>query len=83
MTARVHPSAVIDPGATLGADVVVGPFCVVGAGAALGAGTELMGHVWVGPRTILGKRNRAFPSRSSAPPRREPRTVRRTRARRR
>lgn len=61
MTARVHPSAVIDPGATLGADVVVGPFCVVGAGAVLGAGTELMGHVWVGPRTILGKRNRVFP----------------------
>lgn len=61
MTARVHPSAVIDPTAVLGADVVVGPFCVVGAGAVLGAGTELLGHVWVGPRTTLGRGNRVFP----------------------
>ncbi len=61
MTTRVHPSAVVDASAQLDAEVVVGPFCVVGAGAVLGAGTELMGHVWVGPRTTLGRGNRVFP----------------------
>ena len=30
MTAQVHPTAVVDPGAKLGDNVRIGPFCVVG-----------------------------------------------------
>lgn len=59
---RVHPSAVIEPGAELGEGVVVGPFCHVGAGVRLGAGSELVGHASVlGPGTRVGARNRIFP----------------------
>ncbi len=60
--ARIHASAVVEPGAELAEDVVVGPFCWVAAGAQLGEGCELVGHVSVlGPGTRIGRRNRIFP----------------------
>ena len=44
MSARVHPTALVDPKAQLGADVEVGPFCILGP------------DVVVGDRTVLGPR---------------------------
>ncbi len=49
MTARVHPSAVVDPTAELDIDVVVEPFAIVGPRVQVGAGTT------IGPRaTVYG-----------------------------
>ena len=61
MTARIHPSAVIEEGARIGADVSIGPFCVVGPEVRLGDGCELRSHVVVAGRTEIGPRCRIFP----------------------
>jgi UDP-N-acetylglucosamine acyltransferase len=53
-SARIHPTAVIDPEADLGEDVQVGPYVVIdgpariGAGCVLKAGAHLLGHVTMG-----------------------------------
>lgn len=56
--ARVHPTALVDPGAELAADVEIGPYCVVGPKTRIGAGTVLASHVVVAGRTTIGRRNR-------------------------
>lgn len=65
MSARIHPSALVDPGAKLGADVEVGPFtviedgveigdrCRIGARATLHRYTRLAHDVVIGDGTIL------------------------------
>src|SRR5271165_4931987 len=53
-SARIHPTAIIDPEADLGEDVQVGPFVViegpvrVGAGCVLKAGAHLLGSLTMG-----------------------------------
>jgi UDP-N-acetylglucosamine acyltransferase len=63
---RVHPTALVDPGARLGADVEVGPWAIVGPGCEVGDGcviaaratlernVRLGRNVRVGSSTILG-----------------------------
>lgn len=58
---RIHPLAVVEPGARLGAGVTVGPFCTVGADVELGDGVTLISHVAVAGRTAVGARTRVFP----------------------
>ena len=55
---RIHPTAVIDPGAALGADCEVGPYCVIGAGVVLGDGCWLQHHVSLTGPSRFGKANR-------------------------
>jgi UDP-N-acetylglucosamine acyltransferase len=57
MTARVHPTAVVDPGAKLGENVRIGPFCVVGAEVEIGDGTILGAHCSVTGPTRIGRNN--------------------------
>ncbi len=59
--ARIHPTALVDPGAELAADVEIGPYCVVGPKVTIGSGTVLESHVVVGGRTTIGRGNRIFP----------------------
>ena len=61
MSARIHPSALVEPGAELGADVEIGPFAYVGAGVHLGAGTRLHHHASVEGNTHLGAGCEVFP----------------------
>jgi UDP-N-acetylglucosamine acyltransferase len=69
MSARVHPTAVVDPGAQLGTDVEVGPCCVVGAAVVLGAGVHLVAHATVLGPTRIGRGCRIFPQATiGAPP---------------
>ena len=58
MTARVHPSAVVEAGARLGDDVVVGPFCYIGDDVEVGDGTTFGAHCSVTGPTRIGRRNR-------------------------
>ena len=63
---KIHPTAIIDPGAQLGADVEVGPYSVIGAGAIIGERCKIQSHVvfegsvkmgvenFVGPGTVIG-----------------------------
>lgn len=59
--ARIHPSAVVEPGATIGAGVVVGPFSWIGAEATLAAGVVVKSHAVVGGWTDIGADTVIFP----------------------
>jgi UDP-N-acetylglucosamine acyltransferase len=58
---RIHPSAVVQPGAELAADVTVGAYSVIGARVRIGAGTVIAEHVVIDGRTTIGPENRVFP----------------------
>jgi UDP-N-acetylglucosamine acyltransferase len=58
---RVHPTAIIAPGATLADDIVVGPYCIIGPSVVLESGVWLGAHVAIDGRTIIGERTRIFP----------------------
>lgn len=57
---RVHPTALVDPGAELADDVEIGAFTIVGAQVRIGAGTVIGPHAVITGRTTLGERNRIF-----------------------
>lgn len=56
--ARIHPSAVVEPGARLGDDVVVGPFCYIAGDVEVGPGTGFGPHCSVLGPTRIGRDNR-------------------------
>jgi UDP-N-acetylglucosamine acyltransferase len=58
---RVHPSAVIEPGAKIDDDVVIGAFAFVGSDVELAGGVELRPHAHVCGRTTVGEGTRIFP----------------------
>lgn len=61
MAAKIHPSAVVEPGAQLGGEVEIGAYAYVGDGVTLGAGTRLHHHASVEGDTVLGERCEVFP----------------------
>jgi UDP-N-acetylglucosamine acyltransferase len=58
--ARIHPTAVVSPGAELGSDVIIGPFAVVEGQTRIGAGTQLGAQCVVKRFTSMGTRNRVY-----------------------
>ena len=60
--ARVHPTAVVAPGAKLADDVEIGPFAVVGEEVELASGVSVGPHATLCGRTRVGARTRIFPS---------------------
>lgn len=60
--ARIHPTALVDPGAQLDDSVVVGPFSIVGPHVRIGADTEIGAHCVIDGHTTIGRGNRFFPS---------------------
>jgi len=58
---KIHPTAVVDPGAKLAEDVTIGPLSTVGSEVELEAGVEIGPHVCVGGRTRIGARSRVYP----------------------
>lgn len=58
MAARVHPTAVVEPGARLADGVVVGPFCYVGDDVEVGENTTFGSHCSVTGPTRIGRDNR-------------------------
>jgi acyl-[acyl carrier protein]--UDP-N-acetylglucosamine O-acyltransferase len=61
MATRIHPSAVVEPGAQLGVDVEIGPFVYVGGEVVLGDRTRLHHHSSVEGWTTLGEGGEVFP----------------------
>jgi len=55
---RIHPTAVIEPGAQLGEDVEIGPYAIVGANVTIGARTTVGSHSVVEGHTTIGTDNR-------------------------
>jgi UDP-N-acetylglucosamine acyltransferase len=61
MEPRIHPTAVIEPGAELGDEVSVGAYAYVGRDVRLGAGCALHHHATVDGATSLGERCEVYP----------------------
>lgn len=61
MSAKIHPTAIVEPAAELGHDVEIGPFAFVGGRTVLGDGTRLHHHASVEGDTVLGKNCEVFP----------------------
>ena len=60
-SARIHPSAIIAPGAVVGEGASIGPFCVIGPEVVIGAGAELSSHNVVEGHTEIGAGARLSP----------------------
>lgn len=58
----ISPLSQVDPAARLGRGVRIGPFCVVGPEVQIGDGTELISHVSLVGRTVIGKFNTFWPN---------------------
>lgn len=58
--AKIHPTAIVEPGAQLDAGVTVGPYTLVGPHVKIGAGTTVAGHVVIEGHTTIGRDNRIF-----------------------
>lgn len=58
---RIHPTAIVEPGAEIDAEARIGPYCTVGAKVELAAGVELVSHVAVRGRTSIGPRTVVHP----------------------
>jgi UDP-N-acetylglucosamine acyltransferase len=60
MSARIHPTAIVDAGAELGADVevgpgvIIGPHCIVGDGTVIGPHSVLEEYVRIGQQVKIG-----------------------------
>lgn len=61
MPAKIHPTAIIEPGAQVGADVELGAYAYVGPQVVLGPGTRLHHHASVEGNTVLGAECEVFP----------------------
>jgi len=59
--AKIHPTAIVDPGAELGLDVEVGPFCVVEGETVIGDRTVIEARSMVRRWTTLGTDNLLLP----------------------
>jgi UDP-N-acetylglucosamine acyltransferase len=57
---RIHPTAVVDPGAELDGSVTIGPYTLVGPHVRIGAGTTVAGHVVIEGHTTIGRDNRIY-----------------------
>jgi UDP-N-acetylglucosamine acyltransferase len=60
MTAKIHPTAIIDAKAELDSSVEVGPYSIIGPNVKIDAGTRVAGHVTISDHTIIGKNNQIF-----------------------
>ncbi len=58
---RVHPSAVVEPGAELGPEVEVGPAAVIGSHVRIGARTVIGAHAVIDGHTEIGSDNQIAP----------------------
>ncbi|HEY8153200.1 MAG TPA: acyl-ACP--UDP-N-acetylglucosamine O-acyltransferase [Myxococcota bacterium] len=58
---RVHPTAIVDPGAKLAEDVEIGPYSVIGGNVELAPEVVIGSHVTLMGRTRIGARSRISP----------------------
>ncbi|HKR29829.1 MAG TPA: acyl-ACP--UDP-N-acetylglucosamine O-acyltransferase [Terriglobales bacterium] len=61
VSARIHPTAIVDPAVRIPESCTIGPFCIVGAEVDIGENCELLSHVVLKGPTRMGHSNRVFP----------------------
>lgn len=58
---RIHPTAILAKSVKLGKDIKIGPYCVIGENVTIGDNTELVSHVSIRCRTVIGRNVKIFP----------------------
>ncbi|HEX4665277.1 MAG TPA: acyl-ACP--UDP-N-acetylglucosamine O-acyltransferase [Chthoniobacterales bacterium] len=58
---KIHPSAIVDPGARLGDEVEIGPYASVGAAVEIGPATIVQAHAVIEGAVRIGSANRIGP----------------------
>jgi len=58
--AKVHPTAIVHPGAKLGAHVEIGPYSIIGEHVEIGDATWVGPHVVINGHTRIGRENRIY-----------------------
>ncbi|MDO9542370.1 MAG: acyl-ACP--UDP-N-acetylglucosamine O-acyltransferase, partial [Kiritimatiellia bacterium] len=58
---KIHPTAIVAPGAELDAGVEIGPYCIIGPHVKISEGTKIMGHVYLDGWTTIGPQCVIFP----------------------
>ena len=53
---RIHPTAIIHPGAELAANLMIGPYAVIDEEVKIGSGCRIHAHAHVAPYTTIGDR---------------------------
>jgi UDP-N-acetylglucosamine acyltransferase len=61
VSARIHPTSLVDPAAHVPHSCTIGPFCIIGDEVELGDNCELLSHVVLKGPTRMGSNNRVFP----------------------
>jgi UDP-N-acetylglucosamine acyltransferase len=51
---KIHPTAIIEPGASIGENCQIGPFCHIGPEVVLGENSVVASHVVIGGATTIG-----------------------------
>lgn len=54
---KIHPSAIIDPGAQIGADVEIGPYSIIGPNVVIGDRCVIQAHVVIEQSVKMGAEN--------------------------
>jgi UDP-N-acetylglucosamine acyltransferase len=57
---RIHPGAVVAPGAELDDDVEIGAYAIIGSKVRIGRGTRVGSHTVIDGRTTIGRDNHIF-----------------------
>src|SRR5258706_10402145 len=60
MTKKIHPTALVDPGARIGTGESIGPYSVIGPQVEIGEGSWLGNHVVLDGRIRIGRNNRIW-----------------------
>jgi UDP-N-acetylglucosamine acyltransferase len=60
MSNKIHPTAIVDPGAKLSDKVEIGPYSVIGKHVEIGEGSVIGNHVTITGHTKIGKANKIF-----------------------
>jgi UDP-N-acetylglucosamine acyltransferase len=55
---RIHPTAIVEPGAQLHETVEIGPYAIIGPHVTIGAGTTVGSHSVIEGHTTIGEENR-------------------------
>jgi UDP-N-acetylglucosamine acyltransferase len=54
---KIHPTAIVDPGAQIGNDVEIGPYSIIGSNVMIGERSTIQSHVVIEGAVTIGEKN--------------------------
>ena len=57
----IHPTAIVSPKSNISDNIKIGPYCIIDKDVVIDENCELISHVHITGKTIIGKNNKFFP----------------------